>query len=123
VMLAGFALTAIALPIAARTEAVTPAFAVLGLVSGIAAGPIMSLPARVLSAGTRAAGMGVFYTVFYCMAVAGPVVAGWAAGRMGTSAIAFDVGVLMLAGGLLAYWAFEKLSEPLPAPGRLASRP
>jgi len=122
VMLAGFALTAVALPIAARAETVMPAFAVLGLIGGIAAGPIISLPARVLHAETRAVGMGVFYTVFYAMTVAGPIVAGWVAGRVGTSAVAFDVGALMLAGCGLAYWAFERLSEPF-VPGRLAGRP
>jgi hypothetical protein len=41
---------------------------------------------------------------------------------VGTSAVAFDVGALMLAGCGLAYWAFERLSEPF-VPGRLAGRP
>jgi MFS family permease len=111
VMLGGFALAAAALPIAARTEAVMPAFAVLGLISGISAGPIMSLPARVLVAETRAAGMGIFYTIFYAMGVAGPIVGGWAAAMAGTSAVAFDVGVLMLAGCFLAYSGFRYQSS------------
>src|SRR6185503_6900485 len=49
VMLGGFALFAATLVIAARTEFVLLSFVALGLVSGISAGPIMSLPARVLS--------------------------------------------------------------------------
>ena len=47
-MLGGFALFAAMLVIAARTEFVILSFAALGLVSGISAGPIMSLPARTL---------------------------------------------------------------------------
>ena len=120
-MLGGFLLFGAALLIAARSELVMPAFAVLGLVSGISAGPIMSLPARVLGAEIRATGMGIFYTVFYAMVVAGPIAAGWVAALAGTSAIAFDIGALLLAGCVIAYWAFEKLSQPL-VPDRLVSR-
>jgi MFS family permease len=122
VMLGGFLLFGAALLIAARSELVLPAFAVLGLVCGISAGPIMSLPARVLGVETRAAGMGIFYTVFYAMVVAGPIAAGWAAAVAGTSAVAFDIGGLLLVGCVIAYWAFEKLSEPLLC-DRLVSRP
>jgi MFS family permease len=110
VMVGGFVLFGAALLIAARTGHVMPVFAVLGLVSGLSAGPIMSLPARVLGAETRAAGMGVFFTLFYGMAVLGPIVAGWAAARAGSAAIAFDAGAIMLAGCVVTYWAFERLS-------------
>jgi hypothetical protein len=34
---------------------------------------------------------------------------------VGTSAVAFDLGALLLAGCGLAYWAFERLSEPVVA--------
>src|SRR5436305_816138 len=57
IMLTGFALFAIALLTAARTELVIPAFVVLGLVGGLSVGPIMSLPARVLAPQMRAVGM------------------------------------------------------------------
>ena len=51
---------------AARVEqAVIFAFAVLGIVCGLPAGAVMSLPARVLAAETRAVGMGIFFTVYY----------------------------------------------------------
>jgi MFS family permease len=111
VMLAGFALFGVGLIIAARTDHVMLAFAALGLVSGLSAGPIMSLPARVLDADTRAAGMGLFFTIFYAMGVVGPIAAGWAAGLIGTSRIAFDIGALLLAGCVMAYWAFEAMYE------------
>ncbi|TIV26041.1 MAG: MFS transporter, partial [Mesorhizobium sp.] len=44
-----------------RCSAVLPTMVVLGLVCGLPAGAIMSLPARVLAPATRALGMGLFY--------------------------------------------------------------
>lgn len=120
VMLGGFALFAAMLVIAARTEFVILWFAALGLVSGISAGPIMSLPARVLGSEARAAGMGIYFTIFYAMVVAGPIAAGKIASMAGTSRVAFDVGAAMLAGCFIAYWVFEKTSER-QAVDRLAS--
>ena len=49
IMLIGFASFAIVLLVATRTDAVIPVFIMLGLVGGLSAGPIMSLPARVLA--------------------------------------------------------------------------
>jgi hypothetical protein len=56
IMLIGFALFSVALLTATRTDAVIPAFVALGLVGGRSAGPIMSLPARVLTPPVRAVG-------------------------------------------------------------------
>ena len=53
-----------------------PIVVAIGLVGGLPAGPIMSLPARVLAPATRAIGMGMFYTVFYAAMMLGPVVGG-----------------------------------------------
>jgi MFS family permease len=100
VMLCGFALSAATLAIAARTEHVVLSFVALGLVSGIAAGPIMSLPARVLGFAIRAAGMGIFYTIFYAILVVGPIAVGKVASMAGTSRVAFDSGVVMLLDGV-----------------------
>jgi MFS family permease len=105
VMLGGFALFAVA----ARTEFVVASFAVLGLVSGLSAGPIMSLPARVLKPDARAAEMGLYYAIFYAMVVAGPIVAGLLAAHVGTSRVAFDFGAAMLAACFAAFWVFEQV--------------
>lgn len=110
VMLGGFALFAATLVIAARTEFVLLSFVALGLASGISAGPIMSLPARVLSPEERAAGMGIFFSIFYAMVVAGPIAAGKVASMAGTSRITFDVGAAMLAGCFVFYWVFKRVS-------------
>lgn len=104
VMLSGFGLFALALVMATRTEHVVAAFALLGLVSGLSAGPIMSLPVKVLGASTRAAGMGIYFALFYLMVIAAPIVAGALAVRAQSSSIAFDFGAAML---VLCFGLFE----------------
>jgi MFS family permease len=96
VLLSGCLGTAVLLVLAARTDAVIPAFIALGLVSGIAAGPIMSLPVRVLPPETRAVGMGLFFTLFYVFVVLAPWAAGYLANAAGTARITFDFGAIML---------------------------
>jgi MFS family permease len=113
IMLAGFALFAIALLTAARTDAVIPAFVALGLVGGLSAGPIMSLPARILTPPLRAVGMGIYFTLFYLFVVSAPIVAGILSSRAGTAAVAFDFGAFMLALCFPAYWAFNRLAARL----------
>jgi cyanate permease len=108
VMLCGFALAAATLAIAARTEHVVLSLVALGIVSGILAGPIMSLPARVLGPAIRAAGMGIFYTIFYAIVVAVPIAVGKIASMAGTSQAAFDSGVVMLLACFVAYWMFNR---------------
>jgi MFS family permease len=110
IMLIGFALFAFALLTATRTDAVIPAFVVLGLVGGLSAGPIMSLPARVLTPPVRAIGMGIHFTMFYAFVVAAPILAGILSTRTGTAGTAFDAGAFMLALCFPAYWAFDRLA-------------
>ncbi|NVN85145.1 MAG: MFS transporter [Rhodopseudomonas sp.] len=101
-----------------RIEAVMPCVVALGLAGGLAAGPIMSLPARSLLPGTRAIGMGVFYTVFYLGMMMGPMLAGAYSRAAGTAAAAFDFGgaVALLCPALL--WLFQRiaLTRRLPQP-------
>ena len=110
IMLIGFALFAIALLTATRTDAVIPAFVALGLAGGLSAGPIMSLPAGILTPQLRAVGMGIYFTLFYLFVVSAPIVAGILSSRIGTAAVAFDFGAFMLALCFPAYWAFKRLA-------------
>ena len=110
IMLAGFALFAVALLTATRTGAVIPSFIALGLAGGLSAGPIMSLPARVLTAPVRAVGMGIHFTLFYAFVVAAPIVAGMLSTASGTAAVAFDFGAFMLGLCFPAYWVFNRLA-------------
>jgi predicted MFS family arabinose efflux permease len=91
---AAFALLLYALP---RSDAVLPFMVVLGLLCGLPAGPIMALPAQFLKPGTRALGMGLFYTVFYAGMLIGPFLGGRYASWKGAAAGAFDFGAIVLA--------------------------
>jgi MFS family permease len=114
VMLGGFVAFAACLFAATRTEHVLPAFFVLGLVGGLSAGPIMSLPARVLAPEARAVGMGLYFSIFYAFAVGAPILAGWSAAQRGTSQVAFDLGAVMLVVCIALYRRFERIVLSLP---------
>ena len=69
-----------------------------GIAVGPPAGPIMALPSRVLDAGHRAVGFGLFYTCYYVILTAGPAVAGWVRDLSGsTAAVSFFGAALFLA--------------------------
>ncbi len=111
VLLTGLVVFGVMLAFAARTEAVFLSFVLLGLVAGIPAGPIMSLPATVLPPEQRAVGMGIFFTLFYLFVVLAPIGAGRLANAFGRINIAFDLGVAMLAVSIalvIVYKRFEK---------------
>jgi MFS family permease len=106
-----FAALMIALP---RSGAVILTVAALGLISGQPAGPIMSLPARVLRPQTRAIGMGLFFTMFYGCMMLGPVLGGACAKWAGTAAAAFDFGAVMILLCPLILWAFNRIPQAMP---------
>lgn len=111
IMLVGFGLFALALITATRTNSTVMAFVALGAFGGLSAGPIMSLPARVLTSSSRAVGMGIHFTLFYAIVVAAPIVAGMISTRFGTAASAFDLGAAMLALCFPAYWLFDQFAS------------
>jgi MFS family permease len=102
-----FAALMIALP---RSDAVIPIVAALGLISGQPAGPIMSLPARVLRPQTRAIGMGLFFTMFYGCMMLGPVVGGACAKWAGSASAAFDFGAVAILMCPVLLWAFGRMT-------------
>ena len=66
-----------------------------GIAVGPPAGPIMALPSRVLDAGHRAVGFGLFYTCYYVILTVGPAVAGWARDLSGSAAAALFLGAAL----------------------------
>ncbi len=106
-----FAALMIVLP---RSGAVIATIVAIGLVSGLPAGPIMSLPARVLQPATRAIGMGLFFTVFYAAMMLGPVIGGACAKWAGSAAAAFDFGAAMILLCPLILWGFNRIPHPIP---------
>ena len=109
-----FAILMVALP---RSGAVVLTVAVLGLICGLPAGPILSLPARVLQPATRAVGMGIFYTLYYATMMLGPVVAGACAKWTGSAAAAFDFGAALLLVCPLILWGFNQVPVTRPRAG------
>jgi MFS family permease len=106
-----FAVAMIALP---RSEAVIPIVIALGMISGQPAGPILSLPARVLKPETRAIGMGIFYILYYATMMLGPVVAGACSKWSGSAGAAFDVGGAVLLACPVLLWVFSHFPAGRP---------
>ncbi|HYI28373.1 MAG TPA: MFS transporter, partial [Bradyrhizobium sp.] len=97
-----------------RSGAVLPVVITLGLISGLPAGPIMSLPARVLQPQTRAIGMGVFFTMFFACMMLGPVLGGACAKWAGSAAAAFDFGAAMILLCPMVLWGFYRIAAATP---------
>jgi MFS family permease len=106
-----FAMLMVALP---RSGAAILTVAALGLVCGLPAGPILSLPARVLQPATRAIGMGLFYTVYYVTMMLGPAVGGACAKWAGSAAAAFDFGAAMVLICPVILSAFNRIPAAVP---------
>jgi MFS family permease len=106
---------ALLMVIAPSTDQTVAVFVALGLAGGIAAGPIMSMPSAVLSPGTRARGMGVFFTLFYLGVVAAPLIAGWMAEVSGHAGVAFTFGAFMLMVACLVLMIFRRVEGHLSA--------
>jgi MFS family permease len=98
-------------------NAVIASVIALGLITGPPAGPIMSLPARVLQPATRAIGMGLFYTLYYAAMMLGPVVGGACAKWAGSASAALDFGAVVLVACLPLLWLFNRImvARPLAA--------
>jgi MFS family permease len=116
VLIVGCLVFAALLAVLARSSVAIAVVIGLGLVSGQPAGPIMSLPARVLSPPTRAIGMGIFFTVFYAAMMLGPVVAGRLAKWTGSAAAALDLGAVAVLACLGLLWLFERIAAARTRP-------
>jgi MFS family permease len=86
----------------------------LGLICGLPVGPMMSLPARVLTPQTRSFGMGIFYAAYYGTMMLGPVIAGAWANWSGSADAAFDFGAVTLLACPALLWGFQRLPQVTP---------
>jgi MFS family permease len=99
-----FALLTLLLP---RSGAVLVVVVALGILCGLPAGAIMSLPARVLDQKMRPIGMGIFYTVFYAGMLAGPAIGGKLSTSFGSASAALDFGAVALLACPVVLWLFR----------------
>ncbi len=114
VVVASALLTALLTVLLPRTGHVLPTVIALGLISGLPAGPIMSLPARVLQPQARAFGMGLFFTMFFACMLLGPVVGGAVAKWAGSASAALDFGAAMILLCPVLLWGFYRIEAPIP---------
>ncbi len=114
ILVAGCVVGALAMIALPRSDSVVLIVTIYGLIIGLPAGPIMSLPARVLRPQTRSLGMGVFYTLYYGTMMLGPAVAGACAKWSGSITSAFDFGAATLLACPLLLWGFYRLPRPMP---------
>jgi MFS family permease len=114
ILVAGSILFAILMVILPRSSAVVSTVVAIGLISGQPAGPIMSLPARVLQPATRAIGMGIFYTLYYAAMMLGPVIGGACAKLTGSAGAAFDFGAAMILACPVLLWGFNRIAAAAP---------
>ncbi|MGY4313552.1 MFS transporter [Bradyrhizobium sp. JR3.5] len=92
-----------------RSGTVLPIVVALGIVCGLPAGAIMSLPARVLDQKMRPIGMGIFYTVFYAGMLAGPAIGGKLSTSAGSARAALDFGAIVLLACPVVLWLFRRI--------------
>jgi predicted MFS family arabinose efflux permease len=107
IMASCFFVTATLLIVATRTDAIITTIIALGMLGGLAAGPILSLPLRVLEPDTRAIGMGVFFSISYMGLVLGPTLGGTYATWAGSAGAAFDLGAAVLLICPVILWMFQ----------------
>ncbi|MFY9952421.1 CynX/NimT family MFS transporter, partial [Bradyrhizobium sp.] len=114
ILVAGCTVFAILMLLLSHCDAVILAIIGLGLIGGLPAGPMLSLPARVLRPETRAIGMGLFYTLYYAAMMVGPVIGGGCAKWAGSASAAFDFGAVVLVTCPLLLWVFNRIAAALP---------
>lgn len=94
---------------------------VAGLLAGIPAGLFVSLPTEVLTPATRAAGMGVFYLIFYAASALLVPLGGVVAQRTGSPAAPLWVAIAMMGftlAALAAFRAAQRADRRRTAPAR-----
>ena len=113
-IVAGCVVCAMLMILLPRSGAVIAITVALGLVCGLPAGSIMSLPARVLQPDTRAIGMGLFFTVYYAAMMLGPTIAGACAKWTGSAGAALDFGAATILACPVILWRFNRIVAAVP---------
>jgi MFS family permease len=88
--------------------AVVFVFVVVGILSPLAAGPIMTLAGHVLPVAVRAFGMGVFFAIYYGVMMIAPPVAGALAEGSGDIGMALVLGAVMSLAALVCLFVYRK---------------
>ncbi len=108
---AGLALMAIFIPLVPVVDGHWMIFAAIGVCTGTIAGAIMALPAIALPAAARAAGMGLFFTVYYVSFTFAPPLGGAIADAFGTAKAAFWLGGGFELAALASLFAYTRATR------------
>jgi hypothetical protein len=87
---------AAALAAVPRVDASTALFVMIGIISGLPGGAMMTLPARVMDVRSRAIGMGIFYSVSYSVMLGFPILQGALARSIATAVVTFDAAAIAM---------------------------
>lgn len=85
-------------------------FCIVGILFAVGAGPIMTLPADVLSPESRSFGMGVFFTIYYALMMVSPRIGGGLAQAAGDAGVAILAGAAMSLAAVVGLILFRKAS-------------
>ena len=83
------------------------AMLVCGVLSSLAAGPVMTLPSLILNAQNRTFGMGVFFMIYYLAMMLAPQLVGVISDSYGGSQVALFCSIIMVVISLLALVMFR----------------
>jgi len=106
-MVGGLLVSAIAVVALVASSVTAVALIAIVLVVGVPAGLIMALPAQALRPETRAAGMGIFYTLYYGLMAVLPGIAGIVRDRTASAGAPLLFVAAMLVTGLVFLLAFR----------------
>lgn len=109
VSLLGYALL-LPLVLFVPTGVVPVIFVIVGLMFGLGAGPIVTLPSLILPPDARAFGTGVYYSIYYAIVMVAPALAGAIADHTGSVGSAFITGSVLLVFAMLALGLFRRVS-------------
>ncbi len=90
---------------------VVAALIIGGLMVGLAPGPLVALPSRILPVPARAFGTGVFYSIYYVLMMIAPALAGAIADRTGDVNVTFVIGSIMMLLAILSHAGFNRFAS------------
>jgi predicted MFS family arabinose efflux permease len=112
VMTSGFVVSGLAaILLAGGVSPTIPTLALAAMTIGLPAGPIMTLPAAVVSQQNRATGMGIYFTWYYAIMAIFPALAGFARDTTHDSSVPVVFAAAMMAAALAATATFYRIAR------------
>ena len=95
----------------------------VGIAIGLPAGTLLSLPGHILPPAARAAGLGLFYAVYYAIMAVAPAIAGLAREGWGSDEAALAFGAALFLAVMPLYALLRWTSAPVPREAPPAGAP